>query len=68
MESGHRQEYHCKLLADVQTVKDRLVEMTIDRGRLVEKNDQLQIDREYLEEVSIYKTNQTWLQIDQEYL
>ena len=41
--------------------------MTIDRGRLVEKNDQLQIDREYLEEVSIYKTNQTWLQIDQEY-
>ena len=31
-------------------VRDRLVEMTIDRGRLVEINDQLQIDREYLDD------------------
>ena len=32
-------------------VIDRLVEITIDRGRLVEKIDQLQIDREYSEDV-----------------
>ena len=31
-------------------VRDRLVEMTIDRGRLVQINDQLQIDREYLDD------------------
>ena len=29
---------------------NRLVDMIIDQGRLVEKIDQLQIDREYLED------------------
>ena len=29
---------------------NRLVDMVIDQGRLVEKIDQLQIDREYLED------------------
>ena len=33
-----------------------LVEVAIDRGRLVEKIDQLQIDREYLEDSGIFKT------------
>ena len=32
-------------------VIERLVETTIDRGRLVENIDRLQIDREYSEDV-----------------
>ena len=31
-------------------VAGRLVDRTLDRGRLVEKIDQLQIDQEYLED------------------